>query len=332
MRDGASEEGVELSDSIAVIGLGNIGRRHLEGLQYLDYSPTIYLFDVSPAAAEACSDTVALLEERVGAQCVFCDSLDDLPPHLDTAIIATTSNVRAGIIEELLSRCDVDHLVLEKFLFDQLPDYARIQRLLADCGTGAWINCARRIYPSYSKLRDALIGAEIKSVDVWGGGWDMGCNGIHYLDLIQFLVRSPLSIDESRTVIYPFDKGSKRAGFREIEGVIVGSFDTGSFSVADLGRDLSPLVRITTNAHTIVVDERCQKAIWWNANGESDSCDFAIPFQSAISYIPVKDLRENGDCDLARYDESSALHEQFIHIVGPHFEALGYEPGYIPLT
>lgn len=120
---------------IAIIGAGQLGSRHLQGLKSARLPMHIQVVDSSQAAL----DTARERYEQIDAnpQVVSIDYLpyiDNLHSELDLVIIATGSKPRAEILKELLQKKIVKNLLVEKVLFPDLHSYHTIRDLLHDKG------------------------------------------------------------------------------------------------------------------------------------------------------------------------------------------------------
>jgi threonine dehydrogenase-like Zn-dependent dehydrogenase len=117
--------------NIAIIGAGQLGSRHLQGLKLAGLEMNIFVMDVN-------DDSLQIAKQRYeqapdndkirGLQ--LCKSISQLPPEIDLAIIATGSLVRASVTKELLKTSQVKNIVFEKVLFPAIHEYEQIENLL----------------------------------------------------------------------------------------------------------------------------------------------------------------------------------------------------------
>jgi len=135
---------------IGLIGAGQLGSRHLQGLIHSENRLRIYVIDQSDEALatarirfKEASDKNTDTKFNVS----FHNKLDDLPAELDLVIIATTAEVRRIVVEDLLTNHQVKYLLLEKIVFQKVADFTAVNDLLNKTGVKAWVNCARRMYP-----------------------------------------------------------------------------------------------------------------------------------------------------------------------------------------
>ena len=103
----------------AIIGAGQLGSRHLQGLlSYKKESLNIFIIDPSDDSLFIAKQRALELEHKHSL--TFTDSFQELPKHLDFVVIATNSKVRFVVMEILLQHASVSYLILEKVLFPDL--------------------------------------------------------------------------------------------------------------------------------------------------------------------------------------------------------------------
>jgi len=294
---------------IAIIGAGGIGQRHAQSCATLP-AADYHLHLVEPNA-DSQARTAALLGDR--AAVTWYAQLADLPQAPDIAVVATRADIRAPIVRALVDEKAARSLILEKVLFQRIADFATIARVLDEGRVATWVNCPRRMWPAYRQLRDRLKGEAIASIEMLGAHWDIGCNAIHFIDLIAFLTGTgTLVVDDIRLGDV---RPAKRPGMLHIEGIVSGHVVRGAapmpFSVASIPAHSGPqTIRIALAQGTVeVVEDAAVMSITWPDGTRSTA---PIPFQSQLTASAVQSIATTGDCDLASYAESRALHETFI--------------------
>src|SRR4051812_28324411 len=99
-------------NTAVVIGVGNLGFRHLESLYKSDLPLSLHAVDPSQAARDRASGLSGGTKKVTAVATVA-----ELPTKIDLAIVATNSDVRLAMTQQLLKRAKVRFLVLEKVLF-----------------------------------------------------------------------------------------------------------------------------------------------------------------------------------------------------------------------
>jgi predicted dehydrogenase len=323
--------------TIAIIGAGAIGSRHLQALSRLREPSEIWIVDPSHGAratARARWDEVAAeSSHRVNE----VNSMEVLPADLDVAVVATTSSARRDVVETLLDSTRVRHLILEKFLFPRDADYDAVARCLADARTSAWVNCPRRLWPAWRVAATRLKDTGPLSCRVTASTRSpLGSNAIHWLDLLARL--DPSQRFELRGDRLELDRhASRHADHIEFTGTLYGFGDAGgTFEYTVYPTDSGPmLTEIFSPRARLIVREFDQRA--WLAAEDADWtwCDLEFPlvFQSAITDVAVADLVAHDRCDLTPFDESSCLHRKLLNVfLGCYRAETGEDTDTCPIT
>ena len=295
--------------SVKIIGAGQLGSRHLQALHAVKTPLHIEVIDPSAASLAVARERYEALGGNSIHHINFLPKLSGGQPT-DIVIVATSSNVRSKVVEELLSVSSVKFAVLEKLLFDVREDYAAVAGLLDGSATRAWVNCPMRVMPAYEKIRANLQGAPV-SYRVTGSQFGLVTNAIHYVDHLSHLTGCTdyeLYTDGLDKTPIP----SKRAGFLEFNGTLVARFADGSqLEVACYPNGSAPVVVEIFNATQRYIVKESEGKLWSSseATGWAWQDEAApIPYQSQITATVVESLLATGECGLAPYSVSAKLH------------------------
>lgn len=296
---------------MVLVGAGQLGSRHLQGLANIDIPVSIDVIDPNEASLKTAQERYAQIAANPNISKVsFLPRISDLSGQIDLAIIATNADVRADVISSLVLNHTVRNLVMEKILFQKEADFERIATLLNRQHVYAEVNCPRRIFPFYLHLKEALAVEAGFSFSVNGSHWGMGCNAIHFLDLFAHL--SGNSIVEIKDALLDDNiLESKRPGFVEFTGTISGNNLRGDiFSISSrIEPDIPLKITINTDAQLIEIDESAGKASFFNKVTEVMSQEsFVLPYQSQLTGIVARDMLLSGAGGLTPYRESAQLH------------------------
>lgn len=322
--------------NITLIGAGNLGRRHLEGLLKLPQEKSIWVVDASLVSLEEARRLFSPGGSASPAHTMrFHTSIGSLPEKLDYVVVATSSNVRLAVMEELLEGRTVKSMLLEKVLFQRQADYAAAAALIAQKGVRTWVNTARRAMDTHQSIKQYFEGEVITYFDVRGGEWGLGCNGIHFIDFLSFLVESAkltVSADElDRSIV-----ASKRPGFGEFTGTLRGRIGAAEFALSATRGSMAPLlVTIRSESKTCILDESRGQAFLRDSQADPVWRDmkFSLPFISDLSTTIADAILTKGECDLPDFATSSALHLPFIDALADFsVEFCGGTPGFAPIT
>lgn len=325
---------MKFNHRIAVVGAGQLGSRHLQGLVRLGVPCEIHVVDPSAASLDTARQRAGEVQAAVPHTLHFHQQIEALPQMLDHAVIATAADVRLAVLRELLQGRTVRNLLLEKVLFQRLSDYPLAAELLRQAGSQAWVNCPRRAFPVYETLRTFFAEDPLQHVDVRGGNWGLGCNSIHFLDIIAFLIGG--EIHSISTALLDEDLiDSKRAGFKEFTGTLLGRCGDASFSLtAQRGSQAPLLLTLRGGNRSCLVDESAGRAFmcdprdggWWTV-------EFKTPFLSELSTAVTQRILERGSSELTPYAQSAAYHLPLLQALGEHAARhLGYANDVLPIT
>ena len=121
---------------LAIIGSGQLGSRHLQGLAKSKLEIEIHVVDPSQRARGVARIRFSeVANEFQKKNILFHKDITELPNELDLVIVSTTANMRRKVIENLLKQKIVKYIILEKVVFQRSDDFLQIQSLLAKNGT-----------------------------------------------------------------------------------------------------------------------------------------------------------------------------------------------------
>lgn len=313
--------------NLAIVGVGALGKRHLQSICDLKEQYSIYAVEINEEAIKALSTEMPWVH--------FVSSIDKLPEEIAAAVFATGSNVRRTLFEQLIAHSKVSNIIFEKVLFQKEEDYHFVKQKLDELNIKAWVNCARREWDAYKRLKEELKSYREMHFSMMGGNWGMGCNSIHMLDLVEFLSDDKVEkLDISGIENHIVE--SKRKGFYEFFGTITGaSGRCKSFSISCMENSSLPsVIEITTESARYWINEGRGFLLKADevSNWEWKEREFKPVFQSQMTGRVVKSILENGDCNLAKYDDAMELHLKFIVPLIGFFNANGMEGEVCPIT
>lgn len=314
-----------MMNNIAIIGVGALGKRHLQSMIELQNEYNIY-------AVEANEDMLAHLKTEFQSV-AFSKSINELPVDLGFVVIATNSNVRRSVFEQLISHSNVKNILFEKVLFQKDEDYYYVQGKLKELNIKAWVNCARREWNAYKRLKEELGEASEMHFIASGGEWGIGCNGIHMLDLVEYLSNdtvSNISVSELENGLYE----SKRKGYYEFYGHITGNAGKcRGFDLICMKDSKLPFsIEIVTDKKRYIIEEYKNRCLISNGNDGWKEIEFNQTYQSQMTARVIKDVIDRNDCDLTKYDSSMNLHLKYINALMTFFNKNGWEEKSCPIT
>ena len=311
--------------SIIIIGVGQIGSRHLQALKAVKKPLNIIVVDSSNESLKVAKIRYDAMDTRGGKHVLNYTDAIPRDQNFEIAIIATSSKPRAAITEKLLKTNKVRYLILEKILFQKKDDYSKISKLINAKKIKAWVNCPMRVMPFYASLKKEFDGKKITYI-LYGNQSGMATDLIHHVDFISFMTDST-SLDIDTRLLDKKLKTSKRSGYLETMGSLSVFFKNSS----------QLLVRCDNNGQSPkiieIFDEEKRYTIFENKNMAtvSKAPDWKIgklklnlPYQSQLTTTVVENLFNNGKSNLPTYGESAALHLQAFEPIRKYFKLKHY--------
>lgn len=321
---------------VVIIGAGELGSRHLQGLLKLIEEQSIFVLDPSVKSLRIAEKRA---NEIVHDHSVnYITDWNGLPKELDLVIVATGANVRKKVVTQLLEGFEVKNLVLEKILFQDIESYHQIDVLLKKTETPTWVNHPRRLAPHYQEIRKNIIEAKEKVVfQIVGGNWGLACNGLHFIDLCSFLTGENVKEIDFDWVNENIHK-SKRVNNIEFSGSIKGKLENNSsFIITSFNSEPSDIsINISSSSQRWIIQEgRAQKIIHLSKGTEFKEVitSFVAEYQSTLTTKIANDIFEFGSCSLPTYEEACASHIPFIDgSIKKIIEITGIETNTCPIT
>ena len=324
--------------NVALIGVGNLGSRHLQGIAKSKNALNIECFEPSQANIKtALARFKEVIDNEKGIESNhlklnFVDSIQSLSSNIDLAIVSTNSDIRANVVEELLTSKHVKNLILEKVLFQDVASYSKIENLIEDKEVKAWVNHPRRLFNIHAPFLADIRKSKKLSFQVSGVNWGLGSNGLHFLDLLAWLTNT-----EQQAIELEWNKigrsvaQSKRPQFKEIYGTISGMINNNvSFSITSLpptsNEAQMPTISIVSDFIKLFIDEYNGVVNYAFANDNWQwhtlEGDFPLLFQSQMTATVIDGIIENHECALPTYKTSMWLHVPFITTIKEGIEEL----------
>lgn len=226
---------------VLLIGAGALGMRYVEGFEARN-DCLIFVHDI-------------LERDLSGFQnAMFIENLDCVSStFLDLVIVATTAKGRAEILINIL-----DNLIFSKILLEKPVEQSveKLDLIVKNNSAGmCYVNLARRCSLLYFQLKNILETETVVKIVVTGKNFGIACNGLHFIDLAQYLTgQTPQGyafFDQPLNWVK-----AKREGFYEAHGKIVIQFSGFDLEIVDEHINNGVLISIQTLRGLIIVDEQ----------------------------------------------------------------------------
>lgn len=290
---------------IIVVGFGNMGCRHVQSLLNADEKYQITVVEPSIDNIQNNCDRIGCKVEDL----IWLNDLNNLSDSYDLAVVATSSAPRFTIVKCLLE-LGVKLFLLEKVVFQSNQQFKEIIELVEANGAKAYCNFVNRYSAIYNDIK-AVQKAQNSSIKmfVFGGLWGMGCNSIHYIDVIEYILDSRLMLKDA--VVEVVEQPNKRGdSYKEFSGVISFEDNKGNALTVVSDADFKGGVVITV----VMPDSTyilCEET-WQVINTQNHSISrkgFSVPPSSQITKQIVIEIFEN-TCRLTQLQETQLSHAQ----------------------
>lgn len=290
-----------------------MGSRYLQGLAAREETLDIWVFDVSVESlkrAEIRWNEVQNCSEHTVS---FVTKLGDLPQTLQLAIVATTADVRAELVERINTISNVRYWILEKVLGQNAEDLHRIERATS-IESEAWVNTPRLQWELYKTLRSKYPQEQSIRVNIENLS-GMACNGIHFVDFVCRWSGTKLIEVDVQGLNSKWHQ-SKRAGFYEVDGRLEMRFKDGSsLKLTDQPGNTPAAVTLEINGQVWKIDE---------AKGMASTSDGQIvtgktELQSQLTSPTVGAILYDLPCGLPTLAQSIEQHEIYLDALISHW-------------
>lgn len=332
---------MENKGDILLIGAGQLGSRHLQGLAKSVENFNVHIVDINPNNIEIAKQRFAEIESKGNVNIISTvSSVEQLnTKQFDLAIIATNADIRAEVTKELISRCSVKNIIFEKVAFQSKTQFEEIISKLKTQNIKSWVNCPRRYFDGYKRLAEELKGKRFQ-ITVNGEDWGLACNSVHFIDLFAFLSHSELyKINNVDLLNEVFE--SKRKGFIEFFGTYHLEGVNGSEAIITCNTrsettTIKPIsIEIYYAGHKIVVQESANKILYFEGESEMPIREevLGILYQSNLSGIQAEQILNDGFSMLPTIEESYGIHAPFLSMIKVHYERIiGHSVQTLPIT
>jgi predicted dehydrogenase len=297
--------------NIAIIGLGNIGKRHLQAVSRLDFFEEINCYDIMEISLNSVSDFCEknmIKTEKIKLVFQFDDLLKKISQNT-IVIVATIAKGRYGVLKTIIDRNPLA-VIAEKPLCQNIMEYEDIVNYSKKNGTNIFINFSRHCYSAYQTINEYLNNEEFKVkhfVAFFSGG--MACVGIHIIDLATWLLKGAsfkLKYSKKEEVYE-----TKRTGYSDFSGEMLLNINEESncFFMAER-KQMPIMIDINTEKKQLRIFESADKMVVVNSDSDGiNLSDYEIVNTSQITDKVIEDIMNKKKPQLPDIFESYLAHK-----------------------
>lgn len=316
--------------TILLIGVGQLGCRHLEGLVTSSIPLVIHAVDMSQKSINLAKSRWQCFGEKTNNHKIFWNNT--LPCNLDffdVCIISSTSTKRASLVQQINKNFLIKYWIIEKVLAQSLSELSHLESILVNA-KGAWVNTPWRSMELFKSIKKEVNENVPLKISFSGSNFGIACNTVHFLDLTTWISgESLLSIDTSLVNDSWFE--SKRKGYFDVFGKLTAKFSRGT---------IIELADYNDNRQWLLKFELADKSHWEfdyaksrvvSSNGQIISGK--INFQSQMTGPLVESILRSGHCGLPSLKESIEIHAILIESLLKHWnKSNNREDIFVPIT
>ncbi|MFC1671521.1 Gfo/Idh/MocA family oxidoreductase [Planctomycetota bacterium] len=323
---------------LLIVGCGGIGCRHLQALAEMDESVEVQVVEPKSSSQETGKRLLEEVDTRSNVAAHWLDDIGSVKEGSDLAIVATTSQGRAEIIENLLAMGHKRFLI-EKMVCQSAGEYDSLLDRFEEHQAKGWVNCTRRYSPFYKEVISLLAGKAPVAFNVTAGNLGLGCNAIHYLDLFAAIVTNANGIelcgDYLSSQLLPNERGE---AFVELAGTLLARCDEDGFAsitFQSCGDKAAGVISMVTEDCRVFVDEDQREAQVATSDGnwQWKRCNFDIPYTSSATAEIAGSIVRDDKCRLPTVQDSCWIHKELFRVFNQHIERVtGEKRSLCPVT
>ena len=306
--------------NILVIGTGQLGRRHIEGLTSSKHELNIFAYDQDLEALHECNKHFNGINPQKNKSLGIETEIKSFKnKSLDLVIVATPATNRPDLLKQYFLNIDSRFWLIEKPISQSSLN---LDSLLNRANQGRYfVNHWRRDIELYKKVKAQLPDCASLSIKVSGADLGIACNISHYVDLVNFLTDE---IPEKVCTRHLSAKWhpSKRKGFYDINGRFAIEFSGGAILEMDSrstfkSYEIEIQCNMPSENLTFKIDEM-KGTITYQGHLETN---LKPPYQSQMSGQVFDDLVNNGTCSLTPLNTAVACHKPVIKALVKHWNS-----------
>lgn len=291
-----------------IIGVGNIGLRHIQGLTNLSSNNLeFYLYDTNNIYNERFNNEIKNLKNKHTIKDI--KNLKDVSNiFFEISIISTTASNRLEILTKINKLIQTKYILLEKPISQSIYELQDLKKI---CNKNTFVNFPRRYCAWHKEIKEKLIkkySNRIFKFKVLGGRIGLACNACHFIDLINFWTNQ----FPNKILINNLEKWykSKREGFYEVDGNLEIKFsDNISLLIKSLNKKKTLEIQVfdINNNQILFLDYDSGIAKF----EDGDIIKGKMKFQSESSHLLLNLIKKN-DENLCSLEKAIKLYEPLI--------------------
>ena len=298
--------------NILVVGSGNIGSRHIQGLVKNDKKKFIHIVETSYKSKINTIRRIKDINSNFNNY-KFYKKIPIINKKLNLILISTKSGPRLKILKKILSIYTFKNIILEKICFKNIKEFLEADKLLKLNKKVAYINFSRREFKFYKKLKKKINFTKTIYFQV-SGNFNLGSNLVHFIDLLDFL-NIKFNIKNLTTSNIKYKVYDLK--YLKISGnIFIESVNGVYFDFSDNNKNKDCIIKIVTEENIIEINETRQTCEILSRKNKI-KLDYKYEHVSDTSKAYVKNGKfiKNIDTNLNTIHQSLDIHKKLFQIM-----------------
>ncbi|MFH1380012.1 MAG: Gfo/Idh/MocA family oxidoreductase [bacterium] len=304
-------------DKVIIIGLGQIGKRHLQAISHMNNLDMIVCGDIDNNAMSSMLPFAKKNNLNINIL-KYEYTIENMVKHIDSravVISAMTAKGRGALLAEIITHkpCAI---ISEKPLSQNTDEYKRVMSLSSQYNVPVYVNFTRHMYPYYKQIYSALKNSKNISLSAFFPG-GIACIGIHMLELAFWLLNENKYklIYSKKNEVYE----TKRKGFYDFSGELAVDIN-GSMCFFRSDRDFKPaIINIVDEHQHMAIYEAIGKMSVFNYDASDLKTEHITNlYTSQLTDNVIDDIHQNICPQLPDIFQSYAAHAALFELIDKH--------------
>jgi len=306
-----------LDKNITIVGCGNIGSRHLQGISKIKTSLNIHIIEPNKNSKKNGKRRLKEIPNYSKHNYYWYNNLDEFNQKSDFTIISTSSNNRKNIIKKV---AELKHkkILVEKVVCQSEKEYKNILSILRENRIQAWVNFTRRYMPFYKKIIPIFQNNFPINMSITGGDIGLGTNSLHFLDLFSWILKNKVISIENQLLDQKIHPNKRGKIFKEFSGTLTASKNKSFFSITSFTKSRLPrIINISNASNQLIFDESNEKILFSSLRMK------ILPKYKHVSettQIICEDIIFKNKCELPTLQESFQSHVSLFDTLNTHIK------------
>ena len=283
---------------VFILGLGNLGKRHLQSVANIEELYKIICYDTEPKALD--SVNIFCRDNSIQIDNIQLDgNLENTINLIDSKSIIIVSSTANGRDELLLNILDKKPLaiIVEKPVTQGLKEYEAVMEKSLNIGIPIYINYIAHMQPIFQQIYSELADSKEFTIYTNLPNWGIACVGIHQIELFTWLFNLEKCKIVSSNVKSVYEQ--KREGFYDIAGNLVLQTESGNICVINNTQNQSiASIQIITENKIYNIFEEQEKIVIVDSESGVNIENIEYVFVSQYTQQIIKDIFLNNQTNL----------------------------------